>query len=84
MTGRGSEAQPGDLVRRRWVTRAQKERWTKLKGDQAGEDPDSTGLVLDTIVNEANGARWALVLWASGQETAWNMSHLTVVSKGQQ
>jgi len=84
MTGRDSEVQPGDLVRRRWVTRAQKKRWSKLKGDQTGEDPDSIGLVLDATVNEANGARWARVLWASGRETAWNMSHLTVVSKGQQ
>ena len=79
--------EPGDLVRRYWVTKAQKRRWSALSSD--GADPDAVGLVIERVRDQdpLGGFReWVRVLWPDSSvecHSARAASHrLMVVSKG--
>lgn len=76
--------EPGDLVRRYWVTNAQKRRWSALSS--GGMDPDAVGLVIERIRGQDPFDGWIRVLWSdSGEECHSSRAaahRLVVVSKG--
>jgi len=79
--------EPGDLVRRYWVTNAQKRRWSALSS--GGADPDAVGLVIEHVrIQDPSGGfgKWVRVLWPDSTvecHSARAAAHrLVVVSKG--
>ena len=67
MTCSGSRIQPGDLVKRRWITRSQKRRWVSLhKSRGKARSGDECGLV--THVKLQDQTYLCDVLWSNGEK----------------
>ena len=76
--------EPGDLVRRHWVTRAQKRRWSALLS--GGADPDAVGLVIERIRGQDPFDGWVRIMWSDSTVECHSVRaaahRLVVVSKG--
>lgn len=72
----------GDLVRRRWVTRGQKERWVAMLSSTDQRDPDGCGLVIENETGpHQSGTGFCTVLWHNGQQESVRIHLLTVVQR---
>lgn len=78
------EPRLGDLVRLRWVTRGQKERWVAMSSRGSRQDPDGCGLVIETEPGaQQHGPGSCTVLWYDGQKESVGTYSLIVVQRAQ-
>ena len=77
----GQTLKPGDLVRRRWLTRSQKERWVSFhKSRGLTCTGDECGLVTHVYLQDQTDL--CHVLWSNGkQERSCLCHHMDVIQR---